>query len=163
MVTATLVTSVTLAAAGLTLPGAFISSAPDLRVAALVNRVNFTVFLLFNNIAMSSSMVTCNGSYLGTNRVRPGHEEANVIAYPTSTAESPGTDIELIQHGEKHSFRACGGATAETAEIIDETTEASSSAEIFDVDKIIDVDEIIYLDDELWNSSKNHLSVTMLI
>ncbi|CAE6049088.1 unnamed protein product [Arabidopsis arenosa] len=80
--------------------------------------------------------------------VRPGHEEANVIAYPTSTAESPGTDIELIQHGEKHSFRACGGATAETAEIIDETTEASSSAEIFDVDKIIDVDEIIYLDDE---------------
>ncbi|XP_020885438.1 kinesin-like protein KIN-7O isoform X2 [Arabidopsis lyrata subsp. lyrata] len=44
--------------------------------------------------------------------------------------------------------RACDEATSETTEIIDETTEASSSAEIFDVDKIIDVDEIIDLDDE---------------
>ena len=37
--------------------------------------------------------------------------------------------------------RACGGALAET-------TEASFSADIIDVNKIIYIDEIIHLDDE---------------
>ncbi|ESQ36993.1 hypothetical protein EUTSA_v10002443mg [Eutrema salsugineum] len=57
MVTAALVATVTFTA-GFTLPGGYISSAPDQGMAALVNEMNFKVFLLFNSIAMCSSMVT---------------------------------------------------------------------------------------------------------
>ncbi|CAE5956443.1 unnamed protein product [Arabidopsis arenosa] len=57
MVTATLVATVTFAA-GLTLPGGYMSSGPDLGMAALVNELNFKVFLLFNNIAMCTSVIT---------------------------------------------------------------------------------------------------------
>ncbi|EOA15038.1 hypothetical protein CARUB_v10028393mg, partial [Capsella rubella] len=55
MVIATLVATVTYSA-GFTLPGGYNSSAPDLGMAALVNRMNFKVFLLFNSIAMCSSV-----------------------------------------------------------------------------------------------------------
>jgi len=57
MVTATLVATVTFAA-GLTLPGGYMSSAPNLGMAALVNKLNFKVFLLLNNIAMCTSVIT---------------------------------------------------------------------------------------------------------
>ncbi|XP_019094360.1 PREDICTED: protein ACCELERATED CELL DEATH 6, partial [Camelina sativa] len=57
MVTATLVATVTFAA-GFTLPGGYISSAPDLGMAVLVKRTAFKVFLLCDSIAMLSSMVT---------------------------------------------------------------------------------------------------------
>lgn len=57
MVIATLVATVTFAA-GFTLPGGYISSAPDLGMAVLVKKTAFQVFLVCNSIAMLSSMVT---------------------------------------------------------------------------------------------------------
>ncbi|XP_013619452.1 PREDICTED: ankyrin repeat-containing protein At5g02620 [Brassica oleracea var. oleracea] len=57
MVTATLVATVTFTA-GFTLPGGYISSAPDLGMAALIDKMNFKLFILFNSISMSSSVVT---------------------------------------------------------------------------------------------------------
>ncbi|CAH2035949.1 unnamed protein product, partial [Thlaspi arvense] len=57
MVTATLVATVTFTA-GFTLPGGYINSAPDLGMAALVNQMNFKVFILLNSISMCSSVVT---------------------------------------------------------------------------------------------------------
>lgn len=57
MVTATLVATVTFTA-GFTLPGGYISSAPDLGMAALIDKMNFKLFILFNSISMCSSVVT---------------------------------------------------------------------------------------------------------
>ncbi|CAH8385982.1 unnamed protein product [Eruca vesicaria subsp. sativa] len=57
MVTATLVATVTFTA-GFTLPGGYISSAPDIGMAALIDKMNFKIFILFNSISMCSSVVT---------------------------------------------------------------------------------------------------------
>ncbi|KAF2596320.1 hypothetical protein F2Q68_00008404 [Brassica cretica] len=57
MVTATLVATVTFTA-GFTLPGGYIGSAPDLGMAALIDKMNFKLFILFNSISMCSSVVT---------------------------------------------------------------------------------------------------------
>ncbi|CAH8385979.1 unnamed protein product [Eruca vesicaria subsp. sativa] len=57
MVTATLVATVTFTA-GFTLPGGYMSSAPYLGMAALINKMNFKIFILFNSLSMCCSMVT---------------------------------------------------------------------------------------------------------